>query len=177
MLKKTIVYTDLNGDAQVEDWYFGLTKADLAEMEMTTEGGMATYLKRIQENQNGREIIDTFKMFIAMSVGQRSEDGRRFMRSPEISNDFMQSPAYEEFFMELVTDANFAAEFVNGLLPKDLARQIENVQLPEPKEYTHDELLNMDDAEFEAAVGNDPRKMSKDHLMVAFQRKNHKQAA
>lgn len=176
MLKKTIVFTDFNGDAQVEEWYFNLGKADLAEMEMATPGGMATYLKKITDNQDAQDIIDTFKMFVAKSVGKRSEDGRRHIRGPQITDEFMQSGAYEEFFMQLVTDADFAAEFINGLLPREIMAQIQNVELPEPKEYTVAELQSMDEAEFYRIAGNDPKNWTKDQMLAAFQRKNRQAA-
>jgi hypothetical protein len=174
MLKKTITYKDIDGENVDEDWYFNLSKSALIEMQMTTEGGMQAYLQGIVDSQDGRQIIDTFKMFISKSVGIRS--GSSFVHNDEIVNQFMNSPAYDELFMELISNPGAGVEFVKGILPGDLGRMVEDVQLPENKEYTHTELLNMDDAQFNAVVGDDPRKMSKDHLMVAFQRKNRQAA-
>lgn len=169
MLKRPITYTDYNGEVQTEDFYFNLSKADLAEMELSTPGGMVSFLNQIVADKNGASIIATFKMFIGKSIGIRSDDGKRFMRSDKITDDFLNSAAYEELFMELVTNANAGVEFITGIIPNDLSRGIENVQLPEP---TIQDLLNMDDAQFYSAVGENPRNWSKDVMAIAMKRRN-----
>lgn len=169
MLKRSITYTDYNGEVQTEDFYFNLSKADLAEMELSTPGGMVSFLNQIVSDKDGATIIKTFKMFIGKSIGIRSDDGRRFMRSDEITNNFLSSAAYEELFMELVTNANAGVEFITGIIPNDLSRGIENVQLPEP---TIQDLLNMDDVQFYSAVGENPRNWSKDVMAIAMKRRN-----
>ena len=62
-------------------------------------------------------LIDLFKDLILRSYGEKSADGRRFIKSKELSTAFSQTEAYSELFMELVTDAEKAAEFVNGITP------------------------------------------------------------
>jgi hypothetical protein len=116
--------------------------------------------------------MDTFREILEMSVGVRSEDGRRFIRTREYTEEFMQTEAYSELFMALVTDAEFGAEFVKGLLPADLAAQAEARLAEEEREYTHEELLGLSDEEFARVAGNDPRHMSRSHLLVAMERKN-----
>lgn len=122
MLKKTITFQDLDGNEITEDFYFRLTKAEIAELEVGADGGLTAYLNRIVEARDGQAIMDMFKKIIGMSVGRRSEDGRRFVKNEEITNDFMQTDAYSELFMELVTDAEKAAAFVRGLVPKDVQK-------------------------------------------------------
>ena len=124
MLKKTITYTDFNGEKASEDFYFNLSKAEIAEMELSHRGGFSSYLQEIIEAEDGAEIISTFKRILTMSVGQRSEDGRRFIKNEEITNDFLQSEAYSELFMELVTDGNKAAEFIQAIVPADMAEAV-----------------------------------------------------
>ena len=118
MLKKTITYTDYKGNERTEDFFFNLTKAELMEMELTTDGGMAEYIDRIVKAQNQAQIVTVFKKLLLKSYGEKSEDGRRFVKSPEISEAFSQTEAYSELFMELATNSDAAADFVNGIIPE-----------------------------------------------------------
>lgn len=126
MLKKTITYEDFNGDKRTEDFYFNLTKAELIEMEMNTEGGLAEQIQKVIETKDNRKIMEIFKNFIVKSYGIKSEDGLRFEKSEEISNAFTHSEAYSELFMELCTNETAAAAFVNGVIPKSISSQVEN---------------------------------------------------
>ena len=117
MLKKTITFTDYNGNSRTEDFYFNLTKAEITEMEMGTTGGMAEMIKRIVAAQDAPAIIKIFKKLILKAYGVKSPDGRRFIKSKELSEEFSQTEAYSELFMELAQDAEKAAEFVNGIVP------------------------------------------------------------
>lgn len=131
MLKKTIKYTDFNGQEQEDDFYFNLTKAEIAEMELgahTKEnpGGLGDHLKRIAESQNGSDIIEAFTDLIRKAYGRKSEDGKRFIKTDEQFEEFRQTEAYSEFFMELVTDAKAASDFVNAIVPADLAQRVQD---------------------------------------------------
>ena len=117
MLKKTITYTDYNGVERTEDFYFNLTKAELMEMEIGTTGGMADMIKRIVDAKDAPAIIKIFKELVLKAYGEKSADGKRFVKSEEISNGFAQTEAYSQLFMELATDADAAAAFVNGIIP------------------------------------------------------------
>lgn len=117
MLKKTISYTDFNGSAITEDFYFNLTKAELIELEVSKEGGLAKVLEEIVAANDGQKIIDAFKTIIMFAVGRKSEDGKRFIKSREIREEFEQTNAYSELFMELATNAEAAADFVNSIVP------------------------------------------------------------
>ena len=120
MLKKTIKYTDYNGVERTEDFYFNLTKAEILDMEMSEVGGLTAKLNRIIESKDNRELMKNFKYIIHRSYGEKSDDGRRFIKSDEISTGFEQTEAYEELFMELFSDATKAAEFVNGIIPQGI---------------------------------------------------------
>lgn len=117
MLKKTITYTDYNGSERTEDFYFNLSKAEIMEMEMGTSGGLAEMITRIVAAQDAPAIIKIFKELILKAYGEKSPDGKRFVKSEEISNAFAQTEAYSDLFMELATDADAAAKFVNGIIP------------------------------------------------------------
>ena len=120
MLKKTIKYTNYNDVQMTEDFYFNLTKAEIMEMEMSTSGGLAEMITKIVNAQDAPAIIKIFKELILRAYGEKSPDGKRFIKSKELSDAFAQTEAYSELFMELSTDADAAAAFVNGIVPKDL---------------------------------------------------------
>ena len=117
MLKKTITYTDYNQVERTEDFYFNLTKAEVMEMEMSTSGGLDELIKKIVAAQDAPAIIKIFKDLILKAYGEKSPDGKRFIKSEEIATSFSQTEAYSQLFMELATNADEAAKFVNGIIP------------------------------------------------------------
>ena len=119
MLKKAIVYTDLNGVERTEDFYFNLSKPEIVKMQTSVKGGYDVQLKSIAANLDGGVIMEFFEDFISKSYGEKSEDGRRFVKSEELSKAFMETPAYEILFEELVTNAEEAAAFVNAVMHVD----------------------------------------------------------
>lgn len=118
MLKKTIKYTDYEGVERIEDFYFNINKAELAEMELSTKGGMVKRIERIVAAKDNKEIVEIFKEFILKAYGVKSADGKRFIKSQEVLDEFTQSEAYSELFMELATDDKAAAEFINAIVPQ-----------------------------------------------------------
>lgn len=119
MLKKTIEYTDYNDVKRKEDFYFNLTKAEIMEMELSTTGGLAEMIQKIIDTQDTPQIIKLFKDLVLKAYGEKSADGKRFIKNDDIRDGFAQTEAYSELFMELATDANAAASFVNAIVPKD----------------------------------------------------------
>lgn len=119
MLKKTINYTDYNGMERKEDFYFNLNKAEVAEMELSTEGGLAEMIQKIVSSKDTPSIVKIFKDLILKAYGEKTPDGKRFVKSKELSDAFAQTEAYSELFMELATDAETASGFVNGIMPTD----------------------------------------------------------
>ena len=112
MLKKTITYTDYDGHERTEDYYFNLTKAEVMEMEMSTSGGLAGMIQRIVAAQDAPAIIKIFKELILKAYGVKSPDGKRFIKSEELSTEFSQTEAYSMLFMELSTDSDAASDFI-----------------------------------------------------------------
>jgi hypothetical protein len=118
MLKQSITYTDFNDTTRTEDFYFNLSKAEVAELELGVKGGLSETLKRIVAEEDSSAIIEHFKKIILLAVGQKSADGRVFMKNETIRSEFANSNAYSELFMLLATNAEEAAKFINGILPK-----------------------------------------------------------
>lgn len=116
MYKKTITYVDYDENERTEDFYFNLTQAEVMEMELSTSGGMAEMIKGIVAAQDVPEIIKIFKRLILESYGKKSPDGKRFIKSDELTDEFKQTEAYSKLFMELAQDADAAAEFVNNVI-------------------------------------------------------------
>lgn len=124
MLKKTITYTDYNGVERKEDFYFNLAKAEIMEMEMSTVGGLAEMIEKIVSTQDTVAIIKIFKDLVLRAYGEKSADGKRFIKSKELSDAFSQTEAYSNLFMELSTDSDAAAAFINGIVPADVSKEM-----------------------------------------------------
>lgn len=120
MLKKTVTYVDYNGNERTEDFYFNLSKAEVTEMELSVNGGLTKMLEDIVASNDNQQIIKTFKDIVLKAYGEKSPDGRRFIKSPEITEAFTQTEAFSEIFMELALNEKAAADFVNGIIPKSM---------------------------------------------------------
>lgn len=123
MVKKTITYVDYNDNERTEDFYFNLSKAELMEMELSISGGLTEKIQSIIAAQDAPAIIKIFKELILKAYGQKSPDGKRFIKSQEIQDEFSQTEAYSQLFMLLATDEKEAADFVNGIIPQDLPKE------------------------------------------------------
>jgi hypothetical protein len=120
MLKKSITYTDYDGNERTEDFYFNLSKIELVEMQMSEEGGLESYIHQIVDAKDMKKLIELFKELVLKAYGVRSEDGRRFIKDPELTKEFSQTAAFNEIFMELATNENEAVAFVNGIVPQNM---------------------------------------------------------
>lgn len=124
MLKKTITYKDFNDEEITEDFYFNLNKSELAQMEFGQAGGYASLIKKIAATKDMGAILKVFKDIIHKAYGEKSADGKRFIKSDELSTAFEQTNAFDQLFMEFVSDPDVAGAFINGIIPADLREQI-----------------------------------------------------
>lgn len=127
MLKKTQTYTDFDGNERTEDFYFNLTEAELTELEYSMNGGLSQLLEKIIKEDDQKQIIEYFKKIVIMAYGVKSLDGRQFVKNDRVREEFASTVAYSDIFMELSHDANKAAEFVNGIMPKTKAKNGQNI--------------------------------------------------
>jgi hypothetical protein len=118
MLKKTITYTDYDGNQRTEDFYFNLTKAEVTEFEMSTNGGLKKLLDKIVKEQDSKRVLELLKEIVLKAYGEKSMDGKRFIKSQELRDAFTQTEAYSELFMELLTNADVTAAFMNAIIPQ-----------------------------------------------------------
>lgn len=130
MLKLTRTYNDFNDLSRTEDFYFNLTQAEVTEMELSVDGGLVEMINRIVAAKDGKQIIALFKDIVLRAYGEKSPDGKRFIKTPEIRDAFAQTQAYSDLFMELATDAQKAAEFVNGIVPAQKPAVSETPKIP-----------------------------------------------
>lgn len=128
MLTKTIPYTDFNGWQRTETFYFNLTKTELIEMEYTTSGGLTEMIDKLIAAVELPDIIKIFKELILKAYGEKSPDGKRLIKSPEISKAFSETNAYDQLFMELATNAKAASEFINGIIPTPSPEEQEKIK-------------------------------------------------
>lgn len=174
MLKKTITYKNFDDEEVQEDFYFNLTQAEIVELELSTEGGLEAALKRMTAEQDGVAVIQIFKRILKKAYGKRTPDGKRFIKNDEDFKEFESSEPYSVLFMELVTNADAASEFINGIVPKNMAdanqdqlpgitpntlrQMIDDVEVdakPAPKVLTKVELheMNLDEVKSGLADG------------------------
>lgn len=129
MLKETIAYTDYNGNERTEDFRFNLSEAELMEMELGTTGGFTEYVNKISTTQDTPAMIKIFKELILKSYGEISPDGKRFIKNDKLREEFSQTEAYSKLFMKLAMDADAAAKFITGIVPANMAAQLDK-ELP-----------------------------------------------
>lgn len=124
MLKKTITYTDYNGVSRTEDFYFNLSKAELMTLEMSVKGGWTESVKKIVSSPDQQAIFQLVREIFLRSYGEKSEDGKRFIKSPELAEAFSQTEAYSQLFLELMQDADKLTNFISGIIPADLSAEV-----------------------------------------------------
>lgn len=179
MIKKTITFQDLDGNSITDTFWFNLSKADIAEMQLTTEGGLAEHLKTIAAAKNAGDLLQAFKMVVSASIGRRGADNVAFDKSEAISKSFMQSDAYSELFMEMVTDqeGTVILEFIKGVMPADLAKEIDKLDVSSLSAATlpsvDTELPGAESIEAKKPEGpKDPKDMTIDELRAAMKAKS-----
>lgn len=132
MLKREIAYEDFNGNQTSDIIYFNISKPELIELESNYDGGFSGLIEAIVESKDNKALIQKFKEIVLMAYGQKSEDGKRFIKSDQLREEFSQTAAYSALFMELATDDGAAALFVKGVLPKDMRGELDKATQPKP---------------------------------------------
>ena len=128
MLKRDITYEDYNGETVTETFYFNLTSTEIIDLQLGYEGGLEAALKKIIETEDVKGIITEFKKIILAAYGIKSEDGKRFMKNDTIREEFSQTAAYDALFMDLSTNENAAADFIKGVVPSSMQKEIEKAE-------------------------------------------------
>lgn len=121
MLTKAITYVDYNGNKKTKNFYFNLTRTELAKMELTNKAGMLETIKQMINEDDREKIINLFETIVLGSYGEKSADGEEFLKSPEIVAKFTAHPAYDVLFMELISSDKSMSDFINAVVPSDIA--------------------------------------------------------
>lgn len=132
MLKKTITYEDYDGNTRTEDLYFFISKSELMDMELSTPGGFANKLERISKAQDGAEIMKIFRELILKSYGEKSDDGRSFVKKRNglnLSEAFEQTEAFNQLYTELLMNPDKASAFINGIMPRDIMNEVNKMDM------------------------------------------------
>lgn len=125
MLKKTITYTDYDGMERTEDFWFNLSKTELTKLDAELPGGVLGVLRKIIDKKDRKALVDFIETLILRSYGEKTLDGKRFVKTPEMAEEFMQTPAYDELFMSILSDTDSQTSFINGVIPQSMAKEIE----------------------------------------------------
>lgn len=133
MFKRPISYEDFNGEKVTDIYYFNLTKSEIVELDSEYAGGVGSIFGKIVEAKDKESMIKEFKKFILASYGEKSDDGKRFIKSDELRLQFTQTAAYDALFIELATSDEKATEFILGVLPKEFTNELASeiaIQVP-----------------------------------------------
>lgn len=133
MLKKTITYTDYNDQKRTEDYWFHLTKTELIELDASNEGGLEATIRKIIKETDTKRIVELVKTLVLKSYGEKSADGKRFIKSEEAAKAFMQTEAYSQLFVDLISDADQMTAFFKGIIPQDLREQADKLEKENPQ--------------------------------------------
>lgn len=135
MIKKTITYTDYEGNSRTEDHYFNLSRAEIIEMDLSRTGGLQKLVEKIVSEQDTKKLIELLKEMIVASYGEKSPDGKRFIKKPELTESFLQSEAYSELLVEFFTNPDSAAAFFAGVAPKVDPAEVKKFADRYPKDH------------------------------------------
>ena len=120
MYKITETYTDYDDNQRTEDFYFNYSEAELADLQFSVSGGLAGMIDKIIKTNDTPKLVELFRELIQKAYGEKSNDGRRFMKSPELTKEFTETVAYSQIYMRLATDSKAAQEFINKVVPKSM---------------------------------------------------------
>lgn len=180
MYNRIISYDDLDGNPIKDEFHFYLNKVEALEFAALYKGTPGKVVTQAfegmragdEEGEHESVILKFFRVLVASSVGRRSENGKSFFKNDTLTNEFMQSDAYSNFFFELMKDEQLAMEFFKKVFPKEMSEQLITAGTAKMTSYTDEQLVNMSDVEFDRVAGKDPQNMTREHLMIAMKRKN-----
>lgn len=143
MYKKLMTYEDFDGTERTEEVCFNLTEAEVMEYQLSHNGGITAMMNRIIQNQDWATMIETWKEFILMAYGVKSDDGKHFIKNDKVREDFANTVLYSDLFMELSTDDKKASEFVNNVLPKKMRERLETADVDISKANNASEVVKI----------------------------------
>ena len=125
MFSKEFEYTGYDGKPKKDTYWFNLSEAELYEIDLSSIRGFTGEMNKLLKEERTKEIVDAFKNIILGAVGTVSADGRKFLKSEEIREDFYRSKAYSQLFVELVSSGAKLAEFLKGAIPEEIRQRMD----------------------------------------------------
>lgn len=135
MIKQIVEYKDYNGEQRKEELYFDLSEAEVVEMQFSEKGGIVSYLRKILIEKDDGNILKYFKDLILMAYGEKSPDGRYFIKDEETKKHLLYSPAYSQLFMKFARDPKAGFEFIKGIIPEQYSSQLNNDAIDDNKVF------------------------------------------
>lgn len=121
MYKKTLTYTDFKGQKRTEELCFNMTEVELMKWAAQPSGYTHDQLvDNMLKKGNTEGLMDMLDDLFRRSYGELSLDGKRFVKSPEIQQEFFESNAYPALFLELATNSEEASRFFNEVFPANI---------------------------------------------------------
>lgn len=142
MFRKVVAYTDFLGNEREKTLYFHLTEAEVLQWEGMLSGTLSEKIQQIQQSKNLDETIKVFTEIIDKAYGDLTPDGEYFYKSPEILAKFKATQAYSKFYMELATNDEVGAAFINEIFPAEMMERLEKARAEaEAKEQAQMQVL------------------------------------
>lgn len=150
MITRTIEYVDYDGNQRKEKHYFNLTQFEATEIaveipddivedlesDAANPENRVTTARNLTEKLGKKGVMDFIKNIVLKSYGVKSPDGKRFIKSEQLTTEFSQTLAFSSFMMRLMTDDEEASRFINGVIPPELAANM--VKKPNVIEMTQE---------------------------------------
>lgn len=117
MLKQKVQYEDFDGATQVEDLYFNLNRMELIALQSRYgKEDMAAYIDKLVEDKDIEKVYEILNDIVLSAYGIRSEDGKRFLKSETIREEFKQSLAYDALIEDFHDETRKVLEsFIVGI--------------------------------------------------------------
>ncbi len=137
MQKLTVQFENFDGETVSEDLYFHLNIKELQDMEKW-DVPLTQRIAKLTKTEDGKEAFDLMRDIVEAAYGERSEDGKRFVKNPEVLKNFTEGLAYDEVILKFIDGTTDLSKFIEGLLPKkvfELAKKNTKDSGEEVKEY------------------------------------------
>lgn len=111
MFKHSVEYVDFNGSDRKEDLYFHLSLPEVTRLEAEIGMGLEDYIKGLTTNQELNTLLAFLERMLLSSYGQKTSDGKSFIKSQVIREAFEYSQAYAEIFEQVLSNPDLARKF------------------------------------------------------------------
>lgn len=133
MFKKTVTYRDFNDVERTEEYFFHLSTTEVLKLEKNKDGSLSEQLEKIQRDEDEAAMLDMITKLVLLAYGEKSEDGRRFVKSDKLVEEFTETEAYSQIFLDIMTNENELIDFITGILPKEMSQEVQKAMKEQEK--------------------------------------------